>query len=126
MNKLRLFFPLKGEDFKTYIEMKPTSVFYGDIIDYTPDDIPESYWHEFKYYIRCRRGLSGRGVPVVALRKAPFEVTLRLLTSVMNSVDRYSGRYSWEAADGVGDRANSGDVARMSSAPRLWQKSVAS
>jgi SAM-dependent methyltransferase len=30
--------------------MKPTSAFYGDIIDYTPDDIPEAYWHEFKYY----------------------------------------------------------------------------
>jgi len=29
---------------------KPTSAFYGDIIDYTPDDIPDSYWHEFKYY----------------------------------------------------------------------------
>lgn len=30
--------------------MKPTSVFYGDIVDYKPEDIPESYWHEFKYY----------------------------------------------------------------------------
>ena len=57
---------------------------------HTPDDVPESYWHEFKYYIRCRRVQSGRGIPVVALRKAPFEVTLRLLTSVMNSVNQYS------------------------------------
>lgn len=36
--------------FQVASQMKPTSVFFGDIIDYKPPSAPGIYWQEFKYH----------------------------------------------------------------------------
>ena len=36
--------------FQVASQMKPTSVFFGDIIDYKPQSAPGIYWQEFKYH----------------------------------------------------------------------------
>jgi SAM-dependent methyltransferase len=65
--------------------MKPTSVFYGDIIDHKPDDIPAHYWREFKYYRHepeeLRRAAEKAGLEMEVLGQIeqfgyPKEITL--------------------------------------------------
>lgn len=51
----QVLYHLSRENIETLLDavsrrMKPASALYGDIIDYNPDDTPEVYWREFKYY----------------------------------------------------------------------------
>jgi SAM-dependent methyltransferase len=51
----QLLYHLSGDEiedlfFQIASQMKPTSVFFGDIIDYKPQSVPTALWQEFKYY----------------------------------------------------------------------------